>query len=245
MSLSRLEAIYGWINNLSPNVKTIIIIVLSILIVETSFKSHTKLILQDYTEQVQQEKYLAEEYTKIISPSINEYIEKILVQDKDASNVILLNYHNTLVSTHGLSYRYLTALTEKKRGLDTKSCLRIWKELEYINYGDEIEKINESKSLRMDSVQQYSSSLPNLVELLQHSNAVSAAFYTLSGVDGPIGMLVVIYPIKKEYNLEYYQSTIAPSLQPLTTWLDYNSVKDKFKRLYEGGQAEPERLLQR
>lgn len=245
MSLSRLEAIYGWINNLGPNVKTIIIIVLSILIVETSFRSHTKLILQDYTEQVQQEKYLAEEYTKIISPSINEYIEKILVQDKDASNVILLNYHNTLVSTHGLSYRYLTALTEKKRGLNTKSCLRIWKELEYINYGDEIEKINESKSLRMDSVQQYSSSLPNLVELLQHSNAVSAAFYTLSGVDGPIGMLVVIYPIKKEYNLEYYQSTIAPSLQPLTTWLDYNSVKDKFKRLYEGGQAEPERLLQR
>lgn len=245
MSLSRLEAIYGWINNLGPNVKTIIIIVLSVIVVETSFRGRTKLILQDYTEQVQQEKYLAEEYTKIISPSINEYIERILVQDKDASNVILLNYHNTLVSTHGLSYRYLTALTEKKRGLDTKSCLRIWRELEYINYGDEIEKINENKSLRMDSIQQYSSSLPNLVELLQRSSAKSAAFYTLSGVDEPVGMLVVIYPMKKEYYLGYYQSIIAPSLQPLTTWLDYNSVKDKFKWLYESGQAEPERLLQR
>lgn len=245
MSLSRLEAIYGWINNLGPNVKTIIIIVLSVIVVETSFRSYTKLILQDYTEQVQREKYLAEEYTKIISPSINEYIERILVQDKDASNVILLNYHNTLVSTHGLSYRYLTALTEKKRGLDTKSCLRIWRELEYINYGDEIEKINENGSLRMDSIQQYSTSLPNLVELLQRSNAKSAAFYRLSGVDGPVGMLVVIYPMKKEYYLGYYQSIIAPSLQPLTTWLDYNSVKDKFKSLYESGQAEPERLLQR
>lgn len=245
MSLSRLEAIYGWINNLGPNVKTVIIIVLSVIVVETSFRGHTKLILQDYIEQVQQEKYLAEEYAKIISPSINEYIERILVQDKDASNVILLNYHNSLVSTHGLSYRYLTALTEKKRGLDTKSCLRIWKELEYTNYGDEIEKINENKSLRMDSIQQYSTSLPNLVELLQRSNAKSAAFYRLSGVDGPVGMLVVIYPMKKEYYLGYYQSIIAPSLQPLTTWLDYNSVKDKFKRLYEGGQAEPERLLQR
>ena len=204
MSLSRLEAIYGWINNLGPNVKTIIIIVLSVIVVETSFRGHTKLILQDYTEQVQQEKYLAEEYTKIIAPSINEYIEKILAQDKDASNVILLNYHNTLVSTHGLSYRYLTALTEKKRGLDTKSCLRIWKELEYTNYGDEIEKINENKSLRMDSIQQYSTSLPNLVELLQRSNAKSAAFYRLSGVDGPVGMLVVIYPMKKEYYLGYF-----------------------------------------
>ena len=97
----------------------------------------------------------------------------------------------------------------------------------------------------MDSIQQHSTSLPNLVELLQRSNAKSAAFYRLSGVDGPVGMLVVIYPIKKEYYLGYYQSIIAPSLQPLTTWLDYNSVKDKFKRLYESGQAEPERLLQR
>lgn len=244
MSLSRLEAIYGWINNLGPNVKTIIIIVLSVIVMETSYRGHTKLILQDYTEQVQQEKYLAEEYTKIIAPSINEYIERILVQDKDASNVILLNYHNTLVSTHGLSYRYLTALTEKKRGLDTKSCLRIWKELEYIYYGDEIAKINDNKSLRMDSIQGYASKLPNLVELLRRCDAVSAAFYPLSGVDGPVGMLVVIYPIKKQYYLGYYQTTISPSVQPLTTWLDYNSVKDKFKRLYESGQAKPERLLQ-
>lgn len=245
MLLSRLETIYEWINNLGPNIKTIIIIALSLLVIETSFKDHSKLILQDYTEQVQHEKYLAEEYTKIIAPSINEYIEKILNRDRDASNVILLNYHNTLVSTHGLSYRYLTSLTEKKRGLDTKSCLRIWKELEYINYGEEIEKINDNKSLRMDSIPKYANVLPNLVELLQRSGAVSAAFYPLQGVEGPVGMLVVIYPIKKEYNLGYYQSVIAPSLQPLTTWLDYNSVKEKFKKLYESGQAKPERLLQR
>lgn len=244
MSLSRLEAIYGWINNLGPNVKTIIIIVLSVIVIETSYRGHTKLILQDYTEQQQKEKYLAEEYTKIIAPSINEYVERILAQDKDASNVILLNYHNTLVSTHGLSYRYLTALTEKKRGLNTKSTLRIWKELEYIYYGDEIAKINDNKSLRMDSIQSYAATLPNLVELLQRCDAVSAAFYPLTGVEGPVGMLVVIYPIKKDYYLGYYQSTISPSLQPLTTWLDYNSVKDKFKRLYESGQAKPERLLQ-
>ena len=115
--------------------------------------------------------------------------------------------------------------------------------MEYINYGEEIEKINENKSLRMDSIPKYVHTLPNLVELLQHSNAVSAAFYPLQGVEGPVGMLVVIYPVKKQYYLGYYQSVIAPSLQPLTTWLDYNSVREKFKKLYESGQAEPERLL--
>lgn len=244
MVLSRLETIYNWVNNLGPNVKTVIIIILSLVIVEIGFRSHTQLVLEDYSEQVTREKQLAEEYTKIVAPSINEYIEKIIIRDKDASNVILLNYHNTLMSTHGLSYRYLTSLTEKKRGLQTKSCLRVWKELEYINYGEEIEKINESRSLRMDSISEYSNTLPNLTELLQRSNAVSAAFYPLQGVEGPVGMLIVIYPIHKEYYLGYYQSVIAPSLQPLTTWLDYNSVKEKFKKLYESGQAKPERLLQ-
>jgi hypothetical protein len=130
----------------------------------------------------------------MIAPSINAYIEKILIRDKDASNVILMNYHNTLMSTHGLSYRYLTSLTEKKRGLETKSCLRIWKELEYINYGEEIEKINESRSLRIDSIPGYIKTLPNLSELLQRSNAKSAAFYPLEGIEGPVGMLIVIYP---------------------------------------------------
>lgn len=244
MLLSRLESIYGWINNLSPGLKTVIIIVLSILVIELTYRGHTQLILQDYTEQVQQEKNLAEEYTKMIAPSVNEYIERILIRDRDASNIILLNYHNTLMSTHGLSYRYLTALTEKKRGLESKNCLRIWKELEYINYGEEIEKINESKFLRLDSISGYQSKLPNLTELLQRSKANSAAFYALQGINGPIGMLVVIYPKKKQYYLGYYQSVIAPSLQPLTTLLDYNLIKEKFKRLYESGQAKPERILQ-
>lgn len=243
MLLSRLEAIYGWVNNLGPNVKTTVIIVLSMIVIETSFRGRTKLILQDYTEQVSQEKSLAEEYTKMITPFVNEYIEKILAADREASNVILLNYHNTLTSTHGLSYRYLTSITEKKRGLETKSCLRIWKELEYINYGEEIERINDNGSLRMDSINDYINKLPNIVELLQRSGAKSAAFYPLSGINGPVGMIIVIYPIRKQYYLGYYQRIIAPSAQPLTTLLDYNSVKDKFKRLYESGQAEPERLL--
>nr|DAM86957.1 MAG TPA: hypothetical protein [Caudoviricetes sp.] len=244
MSLSRLEAIYGWINNLDPNIKTIIIIILAVIVIDTSFKSHTKFILRDYTEQTQHDKQLAEEYTKIIAPALNEQVELILARDKEASNIILLNYHNTLTSTHGLSYRYLTALTEKTRGMDTKKCLRIWKELEYINYGEEIERINGNKSLRMDSIGAYARTLPNLVDLLQRSNAVSAAFYPITGINDPIGMIIVIYHAKKEYHLGYYQSTIAPSIQPLSTWLDYNSVKNKFKKLYESGQAEPERLLQ-
>ena len=87
-----------------------------------------------------------------IASELNGHVESILKQDLDATNVILLNYHNNVTSTNGLSYRYLTALTEKKRGFDTRSCIRVWKELEYINYEDELIKINRNGYLELDSL---------------------------------------------------------------------------------------------
>ena len=243
MQLNRLETIYNWINNLGPNIKTIIIIALTIIIVGVCSKSYTKSILQDYTEQVQKDKRVAEKYTEIITPYVNDYCEKILAQDKDASNVILLNYHNTLTSTNGLSYRFLTSIAEKRQGFESKSCLKIWKELDYINYGEEIERINRNKYLRMDNIENYKKSLPNLVELLQLCNIHSAAFYPIRGVDCYIGMLVILYPEKKTYHLGYYQSVITPSVQPLAILLDYNSMKGKFQKLYGDDSIELRDLL--
>ena len=245
MLLGKLERVYKWVDSLSPGVKTMIIIALAFLTVELHFSTHTKAILEDYTEVVHIEKAAAEEYTKMITPAVNEHVAHILKDDKDASNVLLLNYHNTLSSTHGLSYRYLTSLTEKKRGYDTKSCLRLWKDLEYINYGDELERINDNQYIRMDSIQAYRRSFPNLVALLEESKAESAAMYPIVGVNGPIGMIVIMYPAKKQYYLGYYNSVIAPCVQPLSSLLDYNAIRDKFKRNYESRQEEQRSMLQR
>lgn len=244
MSLSRLETIYSWINRIDSNTKTVIIIVLTMLCLGVGFKDYTHLILKDYTKVVQQEKELAEEYTKMITPFVNSNIEAILREDRDAYNVILLNYHNTLTSTHGLSYRFLTALTERRRGLETKTAIRYWKELEWMNYGDEIERINENGFLRMDSISKYEKTFPSLVDLLQRSSAKSAAFYPIMGIDNPVGMVILIYHEEKKYYLGYYNSVISEYIQPLATLLDYKSVKEKFEKAYESGQATPERLLQ-
>lgn len=245
MLLGKLESVYKWINQLSPRVKTVVIIVLAFLLVELHFSSHTKAILEDYTEVVHADKVVAEEYTKMITPIVNKCIEDILIMDTDASNVLLLNYHNTLASTHGLSYRYLTALTEKRRGYDTKSCLKVWKDLEYINYGDELERINDNQFLRMDSVATYFRSFPNLVALLEDSDATSAAFYPITGIDNSVGMVVVLYHSKKQYYLGYYNTILSPQIQKLSTILDYDSVREKFKKCYESGQKEQGRVLQR
>lgn len=245
MLLGKLKEVYKWIDSWSSGIKTMVIIMLAFLMVELHFSSHTKAILEDYRQTAVTEKVLAEKYTEMITPQVNEHMSHILAEDKDASNVLLLNYHNTLQSTHGLSYRYLTALTEKRRGYATKSTIKIWKELEYINYGDELEGINDNQFIRMDTIQNYYRTFPNLVALLEESGAKSAALYPITGLDGAIGMVVVIYPHTKKYYLGYYNSVIAPCIQPLSTLLDYNSVRKKFKMNYENRQEEQGGMLQR
>lgn len=141
MLLGKLKLLYEWIDKLNTNVKTIIIIGLAFVLLQIHISNHTKAILEDYAKVEAYDKAAAEEYTKMITPIINDYVDAILKGDKDASNVLLLNYHNTLNSTHGLSYRYLTALTERRRGYDTKARIKLWTDLEYMNYGEEIELI--------------------------------------------------------------------------------------------------------
>ena len=100
-----------------------------------------------------------------------------------------------------------------------------------MQYGEEIEKINDNTYLRLDSIYNYKNTLPNLVEILSLCDSHSAAFYPIKGLQGYVGMIVIIYNKKKEYNLGYYQEVIAPSIQPLAVLLDYNSIKDKFEKL--------------
>lgn len=239
MQLGKIKQLYDLINGINPTVKTVIILLLVGIIAGSTVKYHAKSILEDYTQQAAAEKKIAEEYTQIISPMVNEYIQEILLKDRDASNVILLNYHNTLTSSHGLSYRYLTALTEGKRGIDSKNCLRFWKELEFINYEEEFAKINSNQYLRMDDVDVYTSRFPKITELLRMCNAKSAAFYPIEGIGSSIGMIVVLYPKKKEYYLGYYNEVIARQIQALSSLLDYDNMKEMFKK-YPGSKFKPE-----
>ena len=157
-------------------------------------------------------------------------MDEILNRDLCASNVILLNYHNSVTSTNGLSYRYLTALTEKKRGFDTKSCIRIWKELEYLNYEDEISKINRNGYLELGNIYEGKDNFPKLVELLELSGAKAAGIYPIIGLSGPIGAIIIIHRHPVNYDkLGYYKKTVAPFIQPLSTLLDYDSVRNKMK----------------
>lgn len=165
-----------------------------------------------------------EQYTIDITPKVQNILQDVVDKDEDATNVLLLNYHNTLTSSHGLSYRYLTGLCESFQESDP--CIDYWKELDYMNYGEEIQKITARRCLLMNNTQIFRKDYPKFTYLVERSNAKSAVFYPIIGVDNSVGMLVILY--NKEISgitLDHLRKVISPTIQPLAILLDYDYVK--------------------
>ena len=223
MILKKLESLYNWIDNLGPRIKTTIIVMLLGAVLYVCHIQYLEYVIDQKVLDQGATKSKAEDYVKDKSHDINREVTNILEKDLDASNVILLNYHNTLTSSHGLSYRFLNALTEKRRGINTVAQFKHFKELDYVNYGDEIEKINQLKYLRVDSIDEYKESFPNFTDLLEISKCQQAAFYSIHGQRDYIGMIIILYNKQKKYELGYYQKVLHEPIQNLAILLDYNS----------------------
>lgn len=174
------------------------------------------------------EKMEAERYTERITPTINTQIQYILMSDPDATNVILLNYHNNNHSSQGFSYKYITFLSEKFKD-DEPMWGEEFRELSYINYGEELIKIHNLRYLRADSIDELRESFPKLYRKIRLCNASAVAFYPIEGVRDPVGMVIVLYKTKPQYNLGYYMKTVSPRIQRLAILLDYNQVKKQME----------------
>jgi len=149
----------------------------------------------------------------------------MIKKDPNASNVILLNYHNTLLSSHGLSYKYLTAICEQFKGVDSKPCSEYWKELDYMNYGEEIHKITINSYMLISDLDQSRDEFPKFTYLLERSGFKAATFYPLEGVNGTVGMIIVGYTDSTSVvDVDYVREVIAPNIQPLSTLLDYDYI---------------------
>ncbi len=152
---------------------------------------------------------------------INTNIQNIIDRDSDAAHVLLLNYHNSKYSSHGLAYLYLTVFTEKRK-IGQANCRHIWRELEYPIFADELALINDNNFLIMDSLEHHKADFPNLTELVRLSGAKSAAFYPILGIDSPKGMIVVLYNETKIYEMDYYKNVISAPVQAFNLLLEYN-----------------------
>ena len=153
---------------------------------------------------------------------INNQVQLIAERDKEAFNVLLLNYHNNTQSLQGFKYLYLSCLTEAPRSLDTPMLKQQWNKIDYIYYADELAKIHSQSFVQFNNIDQMKTSLPKFYRLLKACDAQAATFFTIEGHETPIGLVVLLYNDPQKYTYEYAKGVL-PCIQKLAVLLDYNT----------------------
>ena len=219
-----IKQVWELLNKTHPETRSLIIILLFGWILYSQITKETaKQIDEKHKQEIVNNKK-AEQYSLETAIDINQQVQSIAEIDKDAFDVLLLNYHNNTQSLQGYKYLYLSCLTEAPRSLDTPTLKQQWTKLDYIYYADELYKIHSQSFVKFEDVEQMGKALPKLYRLVKGSDAEAISFFTLEGHDNQIGLIILLYKQPKRYDYKY-AGRILPHIQKLSLLLDYDKNK--------------------
>lgn len=217
------------VSDLPSETKTIIILILLGFTLHPLYKEYYENTIIECIGKAfhnQKEQTLKEEdYGFKYAPYVAQCIDNIKEKDSSCSNVLLLSYHNTKHSLQSFSYIYLDCIRESVKDQTDDYVGDYWQSLQYINYQEELDKINDISYLQVNDIQKMKYTFPRLYKKLVQSNAKAVGIYPIEGIRNPIGLIVVIYNTPKEYSNDYYTKVISPQIQKLSTILD-NTVNE-------------------
>ena len=223
MKLDWIKYLWELINKIHPETRSLIIIILFGWILYSQITVETaKQIEEKHNQEIVNNKK-AEQYSKEKAIDINQQVQQIAEIDKDAFDVLLLNYHNNTQSLQGYKYLYLSCLTEAPRSLDTPTLKQQWNKLDYIYYADELAKIHSQSFVKFENIDNMKRSLPKLYRLVDASEAEAISFFTIEGHESEIGLIIIFYKEPKKYDYKY-AGLILPHIQRLALLLDYNKL---------------------
>lgn len=220
MKLDWIKYLWELINKIHPETRSLIILILFGWILYSQITVETaKQIEEKHNQEIVKNKK-AEQYSRETAIEINQQVQLIAEIDKDAFDVLLLNYHNNTQSLQGYKYLYLSCLTEAPRSLDTPTLKQQWNKLDYIYYADELAKIHSQSFVYFKDVEEMGMNLPKLYRLVKASEAEAISFFTIEGHNNQIGLVVTLYKNPTRYDLKY-AGRILHHIQKLSLLLDY------------------------
>lgn len=223
MNLQWIDYLWKLINRITPETRSLIIIILFGYILFFQITNETaKQIDEKHKQEIVNSKK-AEQYSMQTAIDINQQVQLIAEIDEDAFDVLLLNYHNNTQSLQGYKYLYLSCLTEAPKCLDVPTLKQQWNKLDYIYYADELAKIHNQGFVKFENIDQIGKSLPKLYRLVKSSEAKSVSFFTIEGHDSQIGLIILFYKNPKKYDYKY-AGKILPHIQKLALLLDYDKI---------------------
>ena len=219
MVIKWIKHLWELIDKIHPETRTLIIILLFGYILYSQITDETDRQMQERAKQQELYNKKAEQYSLDTAIEINYQVQMIAEKDREAFDVLLLNYHNNTQSLQGYKYLYLSCLTEAPRSLDTYTLKQQWNKIDYIYYADELAKIHSQSFIQFENIDQMGDNLPKLYRLVKASDAQAISFFTIEGHNSQIGLVVLLYKEHKKYDYRYTRE-ILPCIQRLAILLD-------------------------
>ena len=223
MNLNWFKYLWGIIDKIHPETKSLVIIILFGWVLYSQITGETGRIMAERFEQEIVSNKKAEQYSMETAIEINQQVQLIAEVDRDAFDVLLLNYHNNTQSLQGYKYLYLSCLTEAPRSLDTPTLQQQWNKLDYIYYADELAKLHSQSFVKFEDVDVMGKTLPKLYRLVKASEAGAVSFFTIEGHTSQIGLIIILYKEPRKYDYRY-AGDILPHIQKLALLLDYDKL---------------------
>ena len=223
MNLNWFKYLWGLLDKIHPETKSLVIIILFGWILYSQITGETGRIMAERFEQEIVSNKKAEQYSMETAIEINQQVQLIAEVDRDAFDVLLLNYHNNTQSLQGYKYLYLSCLTEAPRSLDTPTLQQQWNKLDYIYYADELAKLHSQSFVKFEDVDVMGKTLPKLYRLVKASEAGAVSFFTIEGHTSQIGLIIILYKEPRKYDYRY-AGDILPHIQKLALLLDYDKL---------------------
>ena len=223
MNLNQIKYLWRIIDKIHPETKSLVIIILFGWVLYSQITGETGRIMSERFEQEIISTKKAEQYSIETAIEINQQVQLIAEVDREAFDVLLLNYHNNTQSLQGYKYLYLSCLTEAPRSLDTPTLQQQWNKLDYIYYADELSKIHSQGFVKFENVDDMGKSLPKLFRLVKASEAKAVSFFTIEGHSSQIGIIIILYKEPRKYDYRY-AGDILPHIQKLALLLDYEKI---------------------
>lgn len=224
MILQQIKKVWEALNKIHPETRSLIIMILFGYVLYSQIGIVTRQEMQEKSREEALQTKRAEQYSMETSVEICNQVKLISEKDRDAFDVLLLNYHNNTQSLQGYKYLYLSCLTEAPRDLDTPPLRQQWNRIDYVYYADELSKIHNQGIVQIEDIETISNSLPKMYRLIKASDAKAVSFFTIEGHDSAIGIILILYKEPKKYDKDYHGS-ILPCIQKLAILLDYENVK--------------------
>ena len=224
MILDQIKRVWEFINKISPETRSLIILLLFGYVLYTQINQSTQTKLDKQYQKALIEEKEAEEYAKDKAIEINRHVRLIAQKDKDAFDVLLLSYHNSKQTLQGFKFLYLSCLTESPKSIESPLLKNQWTNMDYIYYVDELEKLHNQEIVHIANLSEMEDDLPKLYRLVKSSDANAVSFYVIEGKKTPIGILVMLYKDSIACKMEKAK-IVMPSIQKLAILLDYENNK--------------------